>query len=92
MKYAYRSRLREINEQSESPMTQQEIADTIGVSRQSINRWMNSKAFERPDMQIAGQLANLFGRKPFDILEVIEIIEEDTETHILGLTSPLATA
>ena len=73
MRITYRSRLKEFNDALDEPLSNAEIARQSGATRQSIIRWMKSDAFEKPDMQVAAELAKLYGKEsPYDLLEVIE--------------------
>jgi transcriptional regulator with XRE-family HTH domain len=71
--FVYKSRLRQLNQQRVPPLTQEQIATKIKVTRQTVIRWMSDETFVKPDMQIASDLAILYGlNSPYDILEAIE--------------------
>ncbi len=52
-------------------MTQQELADRVGVSRQTINAIETSKYF--PSLEVAFRIARVFGRPLGEVFECVDV-------------------
>ena len=59
-------------------ITQEKLADTVGVSRQSVSKWETGDAF--PETEKIMQLCDIFGI-PMDVL-----MRGDAENYVTGLS------
>lgn len=66
----------------EKDITQDELAEVLGVSYQSVSRWENKQCY--PDMELLPVIADFFGVTVDKLLGVSEIIEQERVNEYLA--------
>lgn len=56
-------------------ITDQELADKVGVSRHTISRWKNGK-FQEINLDTLQTLCQVLKCRPEDIIKVVEILDQ----------------
>ena len=63
-------------------LTQEQLADKLGVSFQSVSRWENDLTY--PDMELIPALTGIFGVSADELLGVSEAKKEQAAEELLG--------
>lgn len=79
MKLNIGNRIKELRRSRE--ITQEEFADYLGVSYQSVSRWENSVCY--PDMELLPVMADFFGVTVDSLMGVDDVIEKERVSHYL---------
>lgn len=80
-----------INERKRNGWSQEELADKLGVSRQSVSKWEGAQSV--PDIQKILQMAEIFGvstdyllKDEIEATEVAVVVDEDTDSEAIRVS------
>jgi len=80
-----------INERKRNGWSQEELADKLGVSRQSVSKWEGAQSV--PDIQKILQMAEIFGvstdyllKDEIEATEVAAVVDEDTDSEAIRVS------
>ncbi|MBR4960367.1 MAG: helix-turn-helix transcriptional regulator [Clostridia bacterium] len=72
----------------QADMTQEQLAELLGVTYQSVSRWENGENY--PDLELIPRLAAIFEVTADTLLNMTESIEEQFRTHVQAIEEALA--